>query len=220
MQNEIYFSNNYRDMCEQYGTGAGFQFEFSCSRCSDTWRSPFEAFTTGRAAGWVSKGVGAAWSLLGGNGSTISNAADGLAGATWGSSRDTAFQRAITNAQGHFNRCARCTSYVCGRCWNDSLGLCFTCAPDTAAEAEAARRRGLNDMVGQRAYDAGQQTGQGYDVDKPRQLVCPQCHAETHGSAFCGSCGFKLAAPPSTCTSCQGSVPEGALFCPGCGTRR
>ncbi|GAA2129507.1 hypothetical protein GCM10009760_00770 [Kitasatospora kazusensis] len=220
MSNEIYFSNNYRDMCEQYGTGAGFQFEFHCSRCSDTWRSPFEVFSAGRAASWVNKGVSAAWSMLSGNGgSTITNAADGLAGAAWGKSRDTAFERAIENAQGHFDRCARCTSYVCGKCWNAGLGLCFSCAPDTAAEAEAARRRGVNDMVGERAYAAGQQTGQGYDVSAPRQLVCPQCNHETHGAAFCGSCGFKLASP-SACGSCQADVPEGSAFCPSCGTRR
>ncbi|GAA1223298.1 hypothetical protein GCM10009665_11960 [Kitasatospora nipponensis] len=219
MSSEIYFTNNYRDMCEQYGTGAGFQFEFHCSRCHDTWRSPFEAFTTGRAAGWVSKGVGAAWSLLGGNGSTISNAADGLAGASWGNARDTAFQRAIGNAEGHFNRCARCTQHVCAKCWNGSKGLCLGCAPDTAAEAEAARQRGLNDQVTDRAYTAGQQAGAAYDVSAPRQLVCPQCSTETHGSAFCPGCGFRLADPPG-CRSCQTAVPAGAAFCPGCGTRQ
>ncbi|MER5640805.1 zinc ribbon domain-containing protein [Kitasatospora sp. NPDC002227] len=219
MSNEIYFSNNYRDLCEQYGTGAGFQFEFHCSRCYDTWRSGFEAFTTGRAASWVSKGVSAAWSVLGGNGGTISNAADGLAGATWGNSRDSAFQRAITQAQGHFKRCARCTSYVCERCYSPQVGLCHNCAPDTAAEAEAARQRGVNDMVTQNAYGAGQQAGQAYDVSAPRQLVCPQCNHETHGSAFCGACGYRLA-QPSNCTSCQATVPDGSAFCPTCGTRR
>ncbi|MEV7779486.1 zinc ribbon domain-containing protein [Kitasatospora sp. NPDC088351] len=219
MSSEIYFSNNYRDLCEQHGTGAGFQFEFSCSRCSDTWRSPFEAFTTGQVAGWVSKGVSAAWNLIGGNANTISNAADGLAGANWGSSRDAAFQRAIANAQTHFNRCARCTNYVCGRCFDPAQGLCHTCAPDTAAEAMAAQRRGLNDMVSERAYTQGQQTGQAFDVQTPRQLVCPQCSTETHGTPFCPGCGFRLA-NPNQCGQCQAALPEGAAFCPGCGTRR
>jgi len=73
---EIYFSNNYRDLSEQHGTGAGFQREFSCSRCHDTWRSPFEALTTGQVASWVNKGVSAAWSLIGGSASSgIGNAA-------------------------------------------------------------------------------------------------------------------------------------------------
>ncbi|MEU4114097.1 zinc ribbon domain-containing protein [Kitasatospora sp. NPDC028055] len=219
MSSEIYFSNNYRDLCEQYGTGAGFQFEFSCYRCSDTWRSPFERFTTGQVAGWLGKGVSAAWNLIGGSANTISNAADGLAGHTWGSSRDAAFQRAIDNARSHFNRCARCTHYVCGRCFNPEQGLCFSCAPDTAAEAAAAQRRGLNDMVSDRAYQVGQQSGAEFDVRTPRQLVCPQCHTETHGTPFCPGCGFKLAQPVQ-CGQCHQDVPEGAAFCPSCGTRR
>ncbi|MEW1720809.1 zinc ribbon domain-containing protein [Streptomyces sp. NPDC093109] len=219
MSTEIYFSNNYRDLCEQQGTGAGFQFEFSCSRCQDTWRSPFEPYTSGRVAGWVSRGVSAAWGLFGRTGSGVSNAADGLAGAGYGSSRDAAFQRAISNAQGHFNRCARCTSYVCNRCWNAEQGICLNCAPDTAAEAVAARQRGLNDMASERAYAAGQQAGQRFDGGAARQLVCPQCHTETRGSAFCPGCGHQLARP-DTCGSCHAEVPASSAFCPSCGTRR
>ncbi|KJK59686.1 double zinc ribbon domain-containing protein [Saccharothrix sp. ST-888] len=220
MSNEIYFSNNYRDLCQQQGTGAGFQFEFSCSRCHDTWRSPFEAFTSGQVAGWVNKGIGAVYNLIGGNATNgISNAADGLAGATWGSSRDSAFERAIGNAQQHFNRCARCTSYVCGQCWSPAQGLCLHCAPDTAAEAVAAQQRGLNDMVSQQAYAQGQQAGQSYDVTAPRQLVCPHCRAETHGTPFCPGCGNRLALQ-TDCGACHNPLPDGAAFCPSCGARR
>ncbi|MFC9646634.1 zinc ribbon domain-containing protein [Streptomyces mirabilis] len=147
MTGEIYFSNNYRDLCERNGTGA------------------------------------------------------------------------IGNAQGHFNRCARCTDYVCGRCWNAAQGLCLRCAPDTAAEAMAAQQRGLNDMASQRAYAAGQQAGQGYDPTRPRQLVCPHCRTETHGAGFCSGCGYQLAQSVQ-CSACSAVVPDGAAFCPGCGTRR
>lgn len=219
MSSEIYFSNNYRDLCQEHGTGAGFQFEFSCRRCQDTWRSPFEAYTSARVAGWVGKGVGAAWGLLGRTGNGMSSAADGLAGAGYGNARDSSFQRAISNAQGHFNRCPRCTDYVCNRCWNAGQGICLSCAPDTAAEALAAQQRGLNDAVAERAYAVGQQGGQQFDVTAARQLVCPQCRTETHGTAFCPGCGFHLA-QPSNCTNCQAVVPEGSAFCPGCGSRR
>ena len=87
MTAEIYFSNNYRDLCQEQGTGAGFQFEFSCGRCYDTWRSPFEPYTGARMASWVSKGVNAAWGMLGRTGAGMSSAADGLeidAGVTTG----------------------------------------------------------------------------------------------------------------------------------------
>lgn len=219
MSAEIYFSNNYRDLCERQGTGAGFQFEFSCNRCADTWRSKFEAYTSGRMASWVGKGANAAWSVLGRATSGVTSAADGLAGAGYGNARDAAFQRAITNAEGHFNRCPRCTNYVCQRCWNADQGICLTCAPDTAAEALAAQRRGLNDMVAERAYSVGQQAGEQFDVNTPRQLVCPQCRTETHGTAFCPGCGHELA-QQDTCGSCHAELPAGAVFCPGCGTRR
>ena len=219
MSSELYFSNNYRDLCERNGTGAGFQFEFSCSRCYDTWRSPFEPYAGERAATWLGKGVDMAWSLLGSAGRGVSSAADGLAGAGWGQARDHAFQRAINNAQGHFNRCARCTDYVCGRCWNAAQGLCLHCAPDTAAEAMAAQQRGLNDMASQRAYAVGQQAGQAYDPTTPRQLVCPRCRTETHGAAYCSGCGHHLARS-AHCASCSAALPDGAAFCPDCGTRR
>ncbi|ARP72268.1 hypothetical protein LK07_23700 [Streptomyces pluripotens] len=219
MSTEIYFSNNYRDLCVEHGTGAGFQFEFSCSRCYDTWRSPFESFRAGQMAGWLSRGVNAAWSFIGGAGRGVSAAADGLAGASFGTQRDAAFTRAIENAQGHFNRCPRCTDYVCARCWNAEHGLCLNCSPDTAAEAQAAQQRGLNDMVAQRAYDAGQQRGGTYDVTTPRQLVCPNCRTETRGSAFCPGCGHRLAQTTS-CSACDAALPEGAAFCPACGAQR
>ncbi|OIK25064.1 double zinc ribbon domain-containing protein [Streptomyces malaysiense] len=219
MSNEIYFNSNHRDLCVEQGTGAGFQFEFSCARCYDTWRSPFEPFRAGQVAGWVSKGVNAVWSMIGGTATRgVSDAADGLAGASYGNQRDAAFSRAIGNAEHHFNRCPRCTGYVCARCWNAGQGLCLNCSPDTAAEAQAAQQRGLNDMVSQRAYDAGQQRGNAYDISTPRQLVCPQCRAETRGGAFCPGCGHHLAQSPA-CASCRTELPSGAAFCPSCGTR-
>lgn len=219
MSSEIYFSNNYRDLCEETGTGAGFQFEFTCQRCYDTWRSPFEPYAGARMASWVNKGVNAAWNLVGRTGSGVSSAADGLAGAGYGRSRDAAFERAIATAQGHFNRCPRCTEHVCGRCWNAAQGICLQCAPDTAAEAVAAQQRGLNDAVTERAYSAGQQAAQRFDAAAPRQLVCPQCSTETHGTAFCPGCGQRLAAQPG-CSSCHADMPANATFCPSCGTRR
>lgn len=219
MSSEIYFSNNYRDLCQEQGTGAGFQFEFACRRCYDTWRSPFEPYAGARVASWVDKGVNAAWKFIGSTGSGVSSAADGLAGAGYGRARDAAFERAIGDAAGHFNRCPRCTDHVCGRCWNAAQGICLQCAPDTAAEAVAARQRGLNDAVAERAYAAGQHSGQHVDVSTPQQLVCPQCRTETHGTPFCPGCGLRLA-QHDTCGSCHAEMPATATFCPSCGTRR
>ncbi|MEU6174965.1 zinc ribbon domain-containing protein [Streptantibioticus parmotrematis] len=219
MSAEIHFAGNYRDLCEQYGTSAGFQFEFSCSRCQDAWRSPFEAYTGGRLSGWLNRGMGVASGLLGRVGNDLGTAAEGLAGAGWGGARDAAFRRAIERAGSHFDRCARCTSHVCARCWNADQGLCLVCAPDTAAETAAARQRGLNDAVTERAYAAGQRGGDSYDVDSARQLVCPSCRSDTHGGRFCPACGTQVASPEA-CAGCGGRLPQGAAFCPDCGHHR
>jgi len=216
---EIYFSNNYRDLCEQYGTGAGFQFEFSCHRCQDTWRSAFQPYAGGRVAGWLDKAAGTAWGALGRSTSEASQAISGMVGAHWGPAKDSAFQKAISEADGHFHRCARCTTHVCGSCWDAAQGLCLTCAPDTAAEVAAARQRGLNDAATQRAYAVGESRGGEVEVEREQQLVCPECRAETHGARFCPSCGHRLAAADA-CASCQAELPPGAAFCPDCGTRR
>ena len=61
---EIYFSNNYRDLCEEQGTGRDSSSS-SLQPLPDTWRSPFEAYAGGRMASWVGKGVNAAWGMLG-----------------------------------------------------------------------------------------------------------------------------------------------------------
>jgi RNA polymerase subunit RPABC4/transcription elongation factor Spt4 len=74
-------------------------------------------------------------------------------------------------------------------------------------------------MVSQRAYEIGQRNAQSYDVNTPRQLVCPQCQTQTHDSVFCPGCGYRLA-DTAACGSCQVTVPTGAVFCPGCGTRQ
>lgn len=217
MSAEIYFSNNYRDLCERQGTGAGFQFEFSCNRCADTWRSKFEAYTSGRMASWVGKGANAAWSVLGRATSGVTSAADGLAGAGYGNARDAAFQRAITNAEGHFNRCPRCTNYVCQRCWNADQGICLTCAPDTAAEALAAQQRGLNDMVAERAYSVGQQAGEQFDVNTPAswsaRSAAPRPTARPSVRAVAISSPSRTPAAPATRTcprvrsSARGAAP-------------
>jgi hypothetical protein len=219
MDSEIHFSNNYRDLCETYGTKAGFQFEFSCQRCSDTWRSPFEGYTGARMAGWLQRGAGAASGMLGRIGGDLSSAADGLAGAGWGHAKDASLRRAVTAAQGHFQRCPRCTWHVCARCWNPQQGLCMHCLPDTAAEMAVARQRGLNDAVSDRGYAAGQQAGASVDADAPQQLVCPQCRTETHGAKFCPECGFKMAQQVQ-CRACPTMLEPGTKFCTECGERQ
>lgn len=71
MSDDLHFSSNHRDLSQQYGTGSGFQFEFYCQSCSDTWRSPFAPYRSGQASGWVREIGNFASNLLGGLGSGL-----------------------------------------------------------------------------------------------------------------------------------------------------
>lgn len=215
-QGDLHFSNNYRDLCQQTGTGAGFQFEFYCQSCNDTWRSPFEPYRSGQASGWMREAGGLFSALLGNFGNQIDNAAEGLARAGWGTSRDTAFKTAISAAETHFHRCAHCHHYTCDRCWNEEMGLCVSCAPDLAAEVQTARHAGMVQAVTDNARVAGAGLAAKIDVNTSRGLVCPACHSETHGAKFCPQCGQNLSVK-TQCTSCHGELPGGSRFCPECG---
>lgn len=215
-QGDLHFSNNYHDLCQQTGTGAGFQFEFYCQCCSDTWRSPFEPYRSGQASGWAREAGGFLGSLLGNFGNEINNAAEGLARAGWGTARDSAFKTAINAAEKHFHRCAHCHQYVCDRCWNNETGLCLSCAPDLAAEVQTARHAGVVQAATDNARAAGEGLGAKVDVTTSYALVCPACHSETRGAKFCPQCGQNLNVK-AQCKSCHTELPTGSRFCPECG---
>ncbi len=206
------FSDNYNDLCRQSGVDAGFQFEFFCERCNDTWRTEFSPYRSGQASGWLGKAAGLFGGMLGG----VGEAVEGMAESGWGKARDEAFRDAIEQAKDHFHRCSRCFQYVCDRCWNGDAGLCMNCAPSAEVEIEAARASGEVYGAGEKAALEGIRAGKKKDVKRKRQLVCPECGAEAKGAKFCPECGYRLAVTLS-CKGCSAEVPKGAKFCPECG---
>jgi hypothetical protein len=214
---QLWFTNNSRDLSNAYGDDAGFEFEFYCQRCGDTWRSGFENYTLGRASGWLRRASSMASNVTSNIGFDVANTVGGLADAGWHKARDAAFQRAITQADSHFHRCARCTQHTCDNCWNADRGMCRHCAPDLQTEVEQARAEAEVSAARSAAAEAGAKLAEGIDVTTQHQLVCPQCKTETHGAKFCPECGHKVGAP-ATCASCSSEVPVGAKFCPECGT--
>ncbi|MBI3898954.1 MAG: zinc ribbon domain-containing protein [Gammaproteobacteria bacterium] len=211
------FADNYRDLCRSDGVDAGFQFEFRCERCSDTWRTEFKPYRAGQASGWIRQ-VGYMLGSFGGWGNTAGSAVGGIAQAGFSTARDGAFQEAIASAENHFNRCAKCTQHVCAKCWDGARGLCLLCAPDVKIEIETARREGELQAAHDRAREAGLVLGAKPSVTTEQQLVCPQCSAQTRGAKFCPDCGTTLAAP-TTCTKCQAPLLIGAKFCGECGAK-
>jgi hypothetical protein len=217
---DVNFADNYRDISEEQGARAGFQFEFFCERCNMTWQSDFVPFKSGQAAAWLDRASGFLGGVLGDVGNAVGSGADAVAGvgeATFGTERDKAFRAAVEQAKANFHRCPKCTDYVCDQCWNVEAGLCRECAPSAEVEAEAGFASGKAQAAGEKAALEGIHEGKHMDVKTRRQLVCPSCGAETQGAKFCPSCGTKLAAK-KFCTECGAEVPEGAKFCPECGT--
>jgi hypothetical protein len=212
---EMRFSNNYRDLSVEHGVNAGFQFEFYCEVCGDAFRTEFVPYKGGRASGWVNRTAG----MLGGTLGRLSTAIEGVAESGFGKARDTAFAAAIERARSNFRRCARCHQYVCHRCFNADAGLCVTCAPVAEVEIEAARAAGAVYGAGEKAALEGIRRGKQMDVKQARQLVCPNCEAETKGAKFCPECGAKLAVK-AFCTECGAEVGSGVKFCPECGTKQ
>lgn len=209
---EMKFSDNYSDLSRESGVEAGFQFEFYCERCNDTWRSEFVPYTSGRASGWLGKASG----LFGGVLGTVGDAVEGIASSGFGKARDAEFKKAIEQAKHHFHRCAKCFQYVCDTCWNTEAGLCLNCAPDAEVEIEAARAQGRVYAVGEKAALDGIREGKKMDTKRRRQLVCPECGAETKGAKFCPECGHKLSSK-TMCPECSAEIAAGAKFCPECG---
>lgn len=211
---EIKFSKNFTDHSVASGANAGFQFEFNCERCGDAWRAEFVPYRGEQTSSWLGKAAG----MFGGVLRDASSAVEGLAQAGYGKAHDAAFAAAIEQAKNHFHRCARCMKFACDACWNKDKGLCRDCAPDAEVEIDAARAAGEVEAAREAAQSEGKTRGQKIDVKRDRQLVCPQCNAETHGAKFCPECGCKLAVL-SQCPKCSAEVSPGAKFCPECGDK-
>ena len=54
----------------------------------------------------------------------------------------------------------------------------------------------------------------------PQGLVCPKCQgAVPAGARFCPGCGNSMEIKPSFCTQCGNRCPDGSRFCPVCGAK-
>ena len=199
----IAFTNNYTDR----STETGFQFEFHCDRCGDGVRSNFQTSATGT----VSTLLGAASNLLGGFFNAASTV-DRVRDATWQRSRDAAFKRASEEVMPSFNRCSRCTSYVCQRCWNEQFGLCATCAPDMGGELAAMR----SDVALQQMRDKVMESSQFSGDIAAKHVNCPACGAAVGDMKFCSECGASLVL--RRCTNGHELGP-GMKFCGECGAK-
>ncbi|MGC9318504.1 MAG: zinc ribbon domain-containing protein [Armatimonadota bacterium] len=204
----IEFTDNHEDL----STDTGFQFKFYCERCGNGYMSEFRPFTAGRAAGFL-RAVG---SLIGGRASRVADSAYEIQRAVGGPAHDRALGQAVKEVKPHFHQCSRCGEWVCDVCWNESLGLCEMCAPDTQEELAAMQQEARVEQLQERVSETDYASQ--IDVREDVVLVCPHCGAKTSGGKFCNECGKPLTVTIE-CPSCGSENPGGARFCSECGEK-
>ncbi|GJG87845.1 hypothetical protein tb265_30260 [Gemmatimonadetes bacterium T265] len=204
---EIRSSDNRRDL----STNSGFQFEFYCERCGESWRSPFDRY----AAGTLDGVLGAADGLLGGFLGGARNLVNELSTAGYSKAKDAALERAVETARGHFHRCPRCSNNFCDDCWNADEGTCISCVPRLEAEVAAITRDAK--LVKAREVAAERATVSEAEL-RERVVTCPSCHAPVGQGKFCPECGTPVSLTRA-CGACGAAVPRTAKFCPECGSK-
>jgi uncharacterized OB-fold protein len=206
----IQFTRNYNDL----STDQGYQFEFYCDRCGNGYRTRFQP----SAAGAVSSALDAASGLLGGVLGGAANVGRTVKSAGWEKAHDTAFQKAIEEAQPHFHKCKRCGHWVDDDCWNTPRNLCKDCAPDLQEEYSSIQTQAAIQDAQEKAS-----TVDYVSADTFKQEIvasCPNCGAAVKpGAKFCPECGQPLAAK-RFCTNCGAEMEAAAKFCPECGTKQ
>ncbi|WP_322752569.1 MULTISPECIES: zinc ribbon domain-containing protein [unclassified Frankia] len=215
MANQVPFTNNYRDL----STREGYQYEFSCLRCGNGYKSAFRHSVTGFGGRIATIGG----RLLGGNmGNRIADAgwnAEWLRDSTAGSTNDRMLRAAVEEVSPSFQQCHRCGQWVCKQvCWNGTRGLCVTCAPKVDQEIAARQASAQVQQIDERVRQ----------VDWTDDLnlrdrgtgLCSGCGQESGGGRFCAHCGTALAAarPSRFCVNCGSGLGPGVSFCGECGT--
>lgn len=195
--------NNYRDI-SRLGTdiGAGFQFEFRCSSCNSTWKSPLQPYRRGQLAGLVHKFA----YFLGDRGS-MGRLSSGVATSGEGRAKEKALQDAIELAEERYAMCPSCDKAVCEDCWNPGAQCCEECLKRGAPGGRGHHHH----------HRESPQAGAG-GAAAAVSLRCPNCSAEqVDGGRFCSDCGFDMAATHKSCPTCGATCPRPARFCTDCG---
>jgi len=203
------FADNVRDL----SNNDGYQFEFSCERCGNGYRSPFVRDKAEMAQN-ILRTVG---NLIGGNGYRLGRLADFWDRGTNSTAKDAAMRDAVETVRHEFRQCRGCGEWVCAQvCWNERIGQCVTCSPIVHEELSRAQARAQVDQMYAQARDVD--WNRDLEVSRRSTVTCPHCSAPVDGGAFCSSCGQRMhqVRPCPGCESVRN--PPGASFCSECGT--
>ena len=190
---------NYRDISPPLGdVGAGFQFEFFCESCGDTWKTPFKPYRAGQANG-VFRRFGylfnefAKISVISETIYRLGRAGGTSIEATGSKAKATALEEALALGAQRYEKCSNCRTMVCANCYDEATQRCIKC---------------------DRAQGVGSQSGTSASASS---TVCPNCQTPSQGGRFCHECGFDMASTHKSCPSCSATMPRQARFCTDCG---
>ena len=184
---------NYRDVSPAANDlRAGFQFEFFCEQCQETWRSPFKPFRVGQATAWFQRFATIFYNLTA---TKISRATDTFYDANLVASKAKAeaLVEAEALASQRYQRCKTCHRYVCADDWGHSGRECASCE-------------------GKAGGGAGE-----YGAEQGAGPVCPNCQTPSQGGRFCHECGFDMASTHKSCPGRGATMARQARFCTDCG---
>jgi hypothetical protein len=192
--------SNYRDISTNTGdVGAGFQFEFFCESCGETWKTPFKPYRPGQAAGLFRRfgyilnefyKVGAITDMV----FKVGRASGTTVETTGSKAKAAALEEAMALGAQRYERCGSCHTMVCANCFDERSGQCNKCTANSGTSA-----RGGGGGGGAAA------------------AVCPNCQVPSQGGRFCHECGFDMASTHKSCPSCGVTLAREARFCTDCG---
>lgn len=192
---------NARDISTQPGdVGAGFQWEFVCDSCGESWKSPFKPYRIGQVSGLFRRfgfifgefyKVGTINEMIGKVGRASGAGVDSGKGA-----KQAAQEEAFALARTRYHHCRGCNTIVCDNCWEEDRELCIKCVK------QAAQSNG--------SYGASSGA-------VAAAMACPNCQTPSQGGRFCHECGFDMASTHKSCPSCGATMARQARFCVDCG---
>ncbi len=217
----IPFTDNFKDNSSE----AGFQFTFFCDNCQEGYKTKFVESETSKKGGIID-GLGDIASTAGiltGNyhvGYGIDRGTDALSdkysemSPKWRKEHQKEFKKAQNETKDRFNRCPKCTQWVCDNCWNEDAGLCIECAPREGVEVASAKAdkmvEDIEDQIAQTQVYNG-------DAEEEKETSCPKCGKPAGKGKFCTNCGAAL--DKTECPKCGAENEVDASFCAECGTQ-
>ena len=191
--------SNYRDISPPLGdVGAGFQFEFFCESCGDTWKTPFKPYRAGQA-----NGIFRRFGYLFNEFAKISVISEIDLSPRPGGRHVDRGDRLEGKGGG-----ARGGAGARGAALREVQQLPDDGLRQLLRRGDPALRQ-VRSRPGRRLAER--------HLGERLATVCPNCQTPSQGGRFCHECGFDMASTHKSCPACSATMPRQARFCTDCG---